>query len=111
LGDAFVYKQGIRGKSMFKYQGQQTEYGSFMIFMKASQINAPGGDFVLVQKEIPQPKEHEILLKKEACGICYSDAIVKYGDFADFQYPVFLREHVSIGFEHIMITKVHFEKF
>jgi D-arabinose 1-dehydrogenase-like Zn-dependent alcohol dehydrogenase len=37
--------------------------------MKAIQINAPGADFVLVQKEIPQPKEHEVLLKVEACGI------------------------------------------
>jgi propanol-preferring alcohol dehydrogenase len=58
-----------------------------MVLMTAIQVNAPGGDFVLVQKEIPQPKEHEVLLKVEACGICHGDAIVKYGGFPGLQYP------------------------
>lgn len=52
-----------------------------MGLMKAIQVNAPDTDFVLVQKEIPQPKEHEVLLKVEACGICHGDAIVKQGTF------------------------------
>jgi 2-desacetyl-2-hydroxyethyl bacteriochlorophyllide A dehydrogenase len=58
-----------------------------MSFMKAIQVNVPGGEFVLVQKEIPQPKEHQVLLKVEACGICHGDAIVKYGGFPGLQYP------------------------
>ncbi len=55
--------------------------------MKAIQVNGPGQDFVLVQKEIPQPKEHEVLLKVEACGICHGDAIAKYGGFPGLSYP------------------------
>jgi propanol-preferring alcohol dehydrogenase len=58
-----------------------------MAFMKAIQVNHPGGEFVLVQKEIPEPKDYEALLKVEACGICHGDAIVKYGGFPGLQYP------------------------
>ena len=53
----------------------------FMPLMKAIQVCAPGGDFKLVQKEIPEPKEHEVLLKVQACGVCHGDAIVKQGYF------------------------------
>jgi hypothetical protein len=35
--------------------------------MKAIQVKAPGADFELVQKEIPEPKDHEVLLKVQAC--------------------------------------------
>jgi len=55
--------------------------------MKAIQVSAPGGDFKLVQKEIPEPKEHEVLLKVQACGVCHGDAIVKEGYFPGLSYP------------------------
>ena len=58
-----------------------------MPLMKAIQVCAPGGDFKLVQKEIPEPKEHEVLLKVQACGVCHGDAIVKQGYFPGLQYP------------------------
>jgi alcohol dehydrogenase, propanol-preferring len=58
-----------------------------MAQMKAIQIDHPGGELVLVQKEVPDPKEHEVLLKVEACGICHSDALVKYGGYPGLQYP------------------------
>jgi propanol-preferring alcohol dehydrogenase len=58
-----------------------------MAQMKAIQINHPGGELVLVQKEVPEPKEHEVLLKVEACGICHGDALVKYGGYPGLQYP------------------------
>jgi aspartate/methionine/tyrosine aminotransferase len=34
-----------------------------MTLMKAIQVNAPGADFVLVQKEIPEPKEQRFSLR------------------------------------------------
>ena len=58
-----------------------------MALMKAIQVSAPGGDFKLVQKEIPEPKEHEVLLKVQACGVCHGDAIVKEGYFPGLSYP------------------------
>ena len=58
-----------------------------MSLMKAIQVNSPGSDFKLVQKEIPSPQENEILIKVSACGICHGDAIVKEGHFPGIKYP------------------------
>ena len=58
-----------------------------MASMKAIQISSPGNDFELVHKEIPKPKENEVLIKVEACGVCHGDAIVKEGRFPGLQYP------------------------
>jgi len=51
------------------------------------QVRAPGADFELVRKEIPEPQANEVLLKVEACGVCHSDAIVKEGSFPGLHYP------------------------
>ena len=58
-----------------------------MGFMKAVQVSAPGGNFEVVQREIPEPKGNEVLIKVEACGICHGDAIVKEGHFPGINYP------------------------
>ncbi len=65
--------------------------------MKAVQISKPGGDFELVQREIPKPRDGEVLIKVEACGICRGDAIVKEGHFPGIQYPR-IPGHEVIGF-------------
>ncbi|MDT0647364.1 alcohol dehydrogenase [Zunongwangia sp. F260] len=54
--------------------------------MKAVQVQEKGGDFVVVDIDKPSPKENEVLIKIEACGICHSDAIVKEGIFP-IEYP------------------------
>ncbi len=58
-----------------------------MARMKAIQIEKPGGDFKLVEIELPQPRENEVLVKVEACGVCHGDAIVKDGTFPGLSYP------------------------
>lgn len=58
-----------------------------MPLMKAITIKAPGADFELVQKEIPEPKEYEVLIKVHACGVCHGDALVKYGGYPGLTYP------------------------
>ncbi len=58
-----------------------------MSLMKAVQISEPGGDFELVQKEILEPKENEVRIKVQACGVCHGDAVVKEGHFPGIQYP------------------------
>jgi 2-desacetyl-2-hydroxyethyl bacteriochlorophyllide A dehydrogenase len=55
--------------------------------MKAVTIKAPGADFELIQKEIPEPKEHEALIKVQVCGVCHGDALVKYGGYPGLTYP------------------------
>lgn len=55
--------------------------------MKAVQVSSPGAPFELVQKEMPEPKENEVLIKVEACGVCHGDAVVKEGHFPGIAYP------------------------
>jgi D-arabinose 1-dehydrogenase-like Zn-dependent alcohol dehydrogenase len=58
-----------------------------MMKMKAAQISKPGGDFELVEREIPQPGRGQVRVKVEACGICHSDVLVKEGLWPGLQYP------------------------
>ncbi len=55
--------------------------------MKAMQVQEANGDFVLVDIPIPEPAEGQIRVKVEACGICHSDAFVKYGAFPGIEFP------------------------
>ena len=58
-----------------------------MSLMKAIQVTSPGADFELVQKEIPEPRENEVLIKVAACGVCHGEALVKEGHFPGIKYP------------------------
>jgi D-arabinose 1-dehydrogenase-like Zn-dependent alcohol dehydrogenase len=55
--------------------------------MKAIQISAPGADFELVDREIPEPGAGEVLVKVQACGVCHGEAILKGGHFPGLTYP------------------------
>lgn len=57
-----------------------------MATMKAMQINSAGGDFELVERELPEAGPGQVRVKVEACGICHSDAFVKEGTFP-IEYP------------------------
>ena len=50
--------------------------------MKAAQISKPGGDWELIERDIPDPGAGQVRVKVEACGICHSDALVKEGPVA-----------------------------
>jgi alcohol dehydrogenase, propanol-preferring len=67
-----------------------------MKLMRAIQIKSPGTDFELVQKEIPEPKNNEVLIKVEACGICHGDAIAKEGHMPGIKYPI-IPGHEVVG--------------
>jgi D-arabinose 1-dehydrogenase-like Zn-dependent alcohol dehydrogenase len=55
--------------------------------MKAVQVGKPGGDWEIVDREIPQPGPGQVRIKVEACGICHSDMLVKQGLWPGLQYP------------------------
>ena len=55
--------------------------------MKVAQVSKPGGDFEVVQRELPQPEAGQVRVKVEACGICHSDQLVKEGQWPGLQYP------------------------
>lgn len=56
-----------------------------MSMMKAIQVAAKGEPMKMVEIPIPQPKEGQVLLKVEACGICHGDSKVIEG--AASSYP------------------------
>ncbi|HKS74895.1 MAG TPA: alcohol dehydrogenase [Terriglobales bacterium] len=58
-----------------------------MAKMKVAQINKAGGDFEIVERDIPQPGPRQVRIKVEACGICHSDVLVKDGLWPGIQYP------------------------
>src|SRR6266700_3979540 len=55
--------------------------------MKAAQISKPGGNWELVERDIPEPGPGQVRVKVEACGICHSDVLVKDGLWPGLQYP------------------------
>lgn len=55
--------------------------------MKAVQISEKGGDFEVVERDIPGITADQVLIKVEACGVCHSDQFVKEGMFPGLEYP------------------------
>ena len=55
--------------------------------MKVAQILKPGGDFRIVEREVPRPGAQEVRIKVQACGVCHSDELVKEGSWPGIQYP------------------------
>ena len=55
--------------------------------MKVAQISKPGGDFEIVEREIPKPGVGQVRIQVEACGVCHSDAFTKEGQWPGIQYP------------------------
>ena len=55
--------------------------------MKAAQVSKPGGDFEVVEREIPEPGPGQVRIKVQACGVCHSDVLTKEGLWPGIQYP------------------------
>ncbi len=55
--------------------------------MKAAQVARPGGNFEIVEREIPKPEAGQVRIKVQACGVCHSDALTKEGSWPGIQYP------------------------
>ena len=55
--------------------------------MRAAQISKAGGEWELVERELPEPAAGQVRVKVEACGICHSDVLVKDGIWPGLQYP------------------------
>jgi alcohol dehydrogenase/propanol-preferring alcohol dehydrogenase len=59
-----------------------------MATMRAVQVSSPGGDFELVEREVPEPGRGEVLVRVHACGLCHSDVLAKEGGFPGVPYPI-----------------------
>ena len=47
--------------------------------MKVAQVPAPGADFQIVEREIPDASAGHVRIKVQACGVCHSDVLTKEG--------------------------------
>ena len=55
--------------------------------MKVAQVPGPGGEFQIVEREIPTPGAGHVRIKVQACGVCHSDSLTKEGAWPGIQYP------------------------
>jgi D-arabinose 1-dehydrogenase-like Zn-dependent alcohol dehydrogenase len=55
--------------------------------MKIAVVPKPGADFELQEREIPQPGPGQVRIRVQACGICWSDQLVKNGLWPGLSYP------------------------
>jgi D-arabinose 1-dehydrogenase-like Zn-dependent alcohol dehydrogenase len=55
--------------------------------MKVVVVNKPGADFEIQQREIPQPGTGHVRVRVQACGICFSDQLVKDTPLPGQVYP------------------------
>ena len=55
--------------------------------MKAVQVSKPGGDFELVEREVPRSGPGQVRIRVQACGVCHSDSVTKDGSFPRISYP------------------------
>jgi D-arabinose 1-dehydrogenase-like Zn-dependent alcohol dehydrogenase len=55
--------------------------------MKVAQVSGPGGDFQVVEREIPKPGAGHVRIKVQACGVCHSDSLTKEGLWPGIEYP------------------------
>lgn len=53
---------------------------------RAFQVVSAGGAFELVERDFPSPSPGHVRVRVQACGVCHSDTITKYGVFP-IQYP------------------------
>src|SRR5256884_441572 len=55
--------------------------------MKVAQVPKAGGDFEIVEREIPQPGPGQVRIRVQACGVCHSEVFVKEGGWPGLEYP------------------------
>jgi len=55
--------------------------------MKVAQVRKAGGDFEIVERELPKPGAGQVRIKVHACGVCHSDVLTKEGAWPGIQYP------------------------
>src|SRR6266852_1762507 len=55
--------------------------------MKIAVATKPGGDFEIQEREVPQPGPGHVRIRVQACGICFSDHLVKDGLWPGVTYP------------------------
>ena len=63
---------------------------------RAIVVDKPLGKFRTAEVDVPQPKDGEVLIRQEACGVCGTDMHIYQGHFPGAKFPTVLG-HEIIG--------------
>jgi D-arabinose 1-dehydrogenase-like Zn-dependent alcohol dehydrogenase len=55
--------------------------------MTLALVPRAGGEFEIIEREIPQPAAGQVRMRVQACGICHSDSLTKEGHWPGIAYP------------------------
>jgi D-arabinose 1-dehydrogenase-like Zn-dependent alcohol dehydrogenase len=55
--------------------------------MKAVAVVKAGAPFEVIEREVPAPGPGQVRVKVEACGVCHSDAVTRFGAFPGLTLP------------------------
>jgi D-arabinose 1-dehydrogenase-like Zn-dependent alcohol dehydrogenase len=72
-----------------------------MATMRAVQVSRPGGDFEMVEREVPQPGFGQALVRVDACGICHSDSMAKNGGLPGTTHPLIPGHEIAGAIESL----------
>jgi D-arabinose 1-dehydrogenase-like Zn-dependent alcohol dehydrogenase len=79
------------------------------VYGRAFQVKSAGGDFELVEREFPEPGTGHVRIRVQACGVCHSDSLTKFGLFPGIAYPR-VPGHEVAGIVDAVGTSVHIFK-
>jgi D-arabinose 1-dehydrogenase-like Zn-dependent alcohol dehydrogenase len=55
--------------------------------MRVAQVPKAGGEFEIVERELPHPGAGQVRIKVQACGVCHSDELTKEGQYPGIRFP------------------------
>jgi alcohol dehydrogenase len=55
--------------------------------MRAMVVAKPGAGLTMEERDLPEPRLHEVRVKVQACGVCHSDSITVEGIMPGLRYP------------------------
>lgn len=58
-----------------------------MAKMRAVQVPRARGTLELVERDVPEPKQGEVRVRVEACGVCHSDSFTVEGQYPGLSFP------------------------
>jgi propanol-preferring alcohol dehydrogenase len=56
--------------------------------VRAMRLVSPGAALTLTEMSLPPPREHELLLRVQACGVCRTDLHLLDNELPDIRFPV-----------------------
>jgi propanol-preferring alcohol dehydrogenase len=65
--------------------------------MKAAVVTDFSKPLEVVERDIPEPRERQVLVQMEACGLCHTDIHAAHGDWPVKPTPPFVPGHEGVG--------------